>query len=351
MRRVPRLTPPVRVVIAARTPAGAGQSGCRIPGAGIRRPPRRGRASAPRRARENPPAAAPRPRPRGRRGDAESRASPHAAPGGGIRAAPSRARASRRAGSRAAAVDRIADQRIARMRQVQADLVRAAGFERHAHPGVDAKALDDAVVRDGLAPARAHGHAHPIDRMPVDRRIDLAARGHHADADGLVLAMDLARGERLGKLDARGLRCARRPGARSCPCRAGARCRRAAALRAWGRARAARSAGSGRDCRRRDARRAPPACRRRSRPRPRRRSTTRFACATGSTASSSGASRATRSPPATISRGRGTRPSTRSQPSSIQRFSRDRENSGRAPASAWSRRRPAACGGNRSSRW
>src|SRR5688572_33306975 len=48
------------------------------------------------------------------------------------------------------AIDRVADERIARMRQVQPDLVRAPRLERDAHPGVAAEALDHAVVGDGL---------------------------------------------------------------------------------------------------------------------------------------------------------------------------------------------------------
>ena len=73
-------------------------------------------------------------------------------------------------------------------------------------------------------------------------------------------------------------------------------------------------------------------------------------CATGSHGVLVGA-RARASPPATMSRGRGTRPSTRSCSASIQRLMRVREYSGSASARAWSRRRPAACSGNRSSRW
>ena len=52
-----------------------------------------------------------------------------------------------------------------------------------------------------------------------------------------------------------------------------------------------------------------------------------------------------------LSSARGTTPSTVRCPSSIQRFRREREYSGSASASAWSSRRPAACCGNRSSRW
>ena len=40
--------------------------------------------------------------------------------------------------------------------------------------------------------------------MPVDRRVHLSAGRHHADADRLVLAMDVARRERLRKRKTRG---------------------------------------------------------------------------------------------------------------------------------------------------
>ncbi len=104
----------------------------------------------------------------------------------------------------AAPVDRIADQRVTGVRQVQPDLVRAPGLERHAHPGMASVALDHAVMRHGLAPARAHGHAQAIHRVPIDRRVHLAACRHHADADRLVLAVNAASRKRLPERHARG---------------------------------------------------------------------------------------------------------------------------------------------------
>ena len=53
----------------------------------------------------------------------------------------------RAAGNReTAAVHRIADERVAGVRQVQPDLVRAPRLQRDAHPGVASVALDHAVV-------------------------------------------------------------------------------------------------------------------------------------------------------------------------------------------------------------
>ena len=54
-------------------------------------------------------------------------------------------------------------------------------------------AMDHAIVRDRLAAVLANRHAHAIDRMPPDRRVDHAAAGHHARADRFVFALDLAR--------------------------------------------------------------------------------------------------------------------------------------------------------------
>ena len=83
--------------------------------------------------------------------------------------------------------------RIANVSHVHADLVRAPRFQFQTHMRVRAKALTHAVVRDGLAAVLANRHAHAIDRMSADRRIDHAAAGHHARADGFVFALDFAR--------------------------------------------------------------------------------------------------------------------------------------------------------------
>ena len=98
--------------------------------------------------------------------------------------------------------------------------------------------------------------ADAVDRVTVDRRIDRAARRHHAAHQGLVTAMNLARLEHAHQASVRRADCARRPADRSYPCRACARCRRAAGSPAPNRGRGARSAASGRVCRRRDVRRA-----------------------------------------------------------------------------------------------
>ena len=92
-----------------------------------------------------------------------------------------------------AAVNAVTDDRVIDVREVHADLVSAPGFELHADVRVRTETPDHAVMRDGIATAVADRHAHAVRRVPVDRRVDRAARRHHAPADGFVFAMNLAR--------------------------------------------------------------------------------------------------------------------------------------------------------------
>ena len=96
--------------------------------------------------------------------------------------------------------------RIADVRHVHADLMRAPGLQLQAHVRMRAEALEHAVVRDGLAAIFANRHAHAIDRMSADRRVDHAAAGHHARADRFVFTLDLARFDGAHQ---RGMRCER----------------------------------------------------------------------------------------------------------------------------------------------
>ena len=57
----------------------------------------------------------------------------------------------------ATAIERIADQRHALVREMHADLVRAAGLQSGPHMGVVGVALVDAVMRDRVATALDHG--------------------------------------------------------------------------------------------------------------------------------------------------------------------------------------------------
>src|SRR5579862_7804631 len=62
----------------------------------------------------------------------------------------------------ATAVDRIADQREAKMRQMHSDLMRAASLEPDIHQGVRAKTPQDPIMGDGATAVAAYGHANPL---------------------------------------------------------------------------------------------------------------------------------------------------------------------------------------------
>ena len=121
------------------------------------------------------------------------------------------------------------------------------------------QALVAALIEGGVTPALAHRHAHPFRRMAVDRCVDRAAGGHHAAADRLVLAVNLAPRACAPAPCAPEVSAPRSAG-RWSPCPAGARCRPSAMRPAPDRAPAARSAACDRGCRHRDARPARPAC-------------------------------------------------------------------------------------------
>ena len=165
--------------------------------------------------------------------------------------------------------------------------------------------LDHAVVRHRLAPALAHGHAHAVGRMPVDRarppcRRPSSRRGRSPRIRDGSRAPPACAPAPCGPRA-----CAPRPAARSCPCRAGARCRRAAAARASGRARAARSAACCRGCRRPGGRRGRRACSRRTRAGPRGPARAGCPARRGPDVLRQRARRSTTfSPPETLSRGR-----------------------------------------------
>ena len=131
-------------------------------------------------------------------------------------------------------VRRVANQRMIDGGKVHADLVRASGFERAAHQRRDAEALDHADVRAGRLSRSDDRHRRALCGMASDGRVDRGGALHVAAHDREVVALHRAR---LQLPHERGLRLrasSRPPAARSCPCRAGARCPRAAAPRAPG---------------------------------------------------------------------------------------------------------------------
>src|SRR4051812_1405765 len=77
--------------------------------------------------------------------------------------------------ARAAAIDRIADQRMADVLEVHADLVRAAGLEATFDERGAAEALEDAIGGAGGLAAMRHRHARAHLRITTDRSLDGAA--------------------------------------------------------------------------------------------------------------------------------------------------------------------------------
>ena len=96
----------------------------------------------------------------------------------------------------AAAVHRIAHQRMADVRQMHADLVGPTGLQLRADQGMCPEPPLDAVVGDRLASVAAYRHARALRAMTADGFIDGATASHDAVAERKVLAADLARRER-----------------------------------------------------------------------------------------------------------------------------------------------------------
>lgn len=88
------------------------------------------------------------------------------------------------------AVDQIAEQRVADVRHVHADLVRAAGLQLAADVRVAVVARDDRPVRDRVAGVFGrHGHALAVRRVAADGRVDRAGIfAQIAADDGLIRA-------------------------------------------------------------------------------------------------------------------------------------------------------------------
>lgn len=105
------------------------------------------------------------------------------------------------------AVNVVAEQRMAEMGEVDADLVGAAGLELTGEQGGDRlavltrEALDHPPMGHGVTAALAHRHFLSGVRMPVDRLIDGAAFPvRHAPDKGHVAAAHLAGAAMVGEL-------------------------------------------------------------------------------------------------------------------------------------------------------
>ncbi len=101
-------------------------------------------------------------------------------------------RAGCRRDAEAAAVGLVADQRVADMSHVHADLVGTAGFQLHPHMGVRAEALEHTVVADRRLAAVGDCHALAHAAVAADGRVDLATGSHHTNHDAFINAADRA---------------------------------------------------------------------------------------------------------------------------------------------------------------
>src|SRR2546425_901689 len=105
-----------------------------------------------------------------------------------------------------AAVEPIADDRVADEAQVDTDLVRAAGFRMDLQEGDRPEAGADAVERAGGPPIVAHGHLHASLRVAPDGTLDEPAWPlRPAPHERLVRLLDRARLELVGERPVRGV--------------------------------------------------------------------------------------------------------------------------------------------------
>ena len=92
-----------------------------------------------------------------------------------------------------AAVHRVADDRVPDRAQVHANLVRAAGVDRHLAQGQAWQRHGAGDARDRVPGMLGAGrHLHPVGGITADCRVDAPPRLHHAPHQRDVLLLDLA---------------------------------------------------------------------------------------------------------------------------------------------------------------
>jgi outer membrane protein assembly factor BamD len=89
------------------------------------------------------------------------------------------------------AVQRIAHERKADVRQMHPDLVRAARLQLRPHECVTPEALQDPVVSHGIPAITADRHAGSLGAVTPDRLIHSTASSHDTGAYSQVMALDL----------------------------------------------------------------------------------------------------------------------------------------------------------------
>src|ERR1700687_6435154 len=104
-----------------------------------------------------------------------------------------------------ATVHRVADDRMADGREMDANLLRSPGLRKEAQQGHRVETFDDFKARLRGAPARSNRHALAMHRVASDRLRDDAARPADAPPDECqVLLLDLSRAELRPEMRERG---------------------------------------------------------------------------------------------------------------------------------------------------
>ncbi len=130
-----------------------------------------------------------------------------------------------------AAIQCIGDQWMALRSQMDADLMGSPGMKPTAYGGESAIAGQSLDIGPRLAPASHHRHPDPRFRVARNRRFDAHAQpaGSYAVNQRQVFAPRLRARRWRGSARSPPAKSCRPPSAPTCPCRADARCRHAAA--------------------------------------------------------------------------------------------------------------------------
>ncbi len=100
----------------------------------------------------------------------------------------------------AAAINGIADQGMAQVSEMHANLVGAPGLEVDPNMAMPAKPFDHAVMGDRIPATGSNGHFPTVVPVPIQRLVHGPARGQHAQANGLILAGNLPARQHIAEL-------------------------------------------------------------------------------------------------------------------------------------------------------
>ena len=100
----------------------------------------------------------------------------------------------------AAAINGIADQGMAQVSEMHANLVGAPGLEVDPDMAMPAKPFDHAVMGDRIPAPGSNGHFPTVVPVAIERLVHGPARGQHAQANGLILAGNLPARQHIAEL-------------------------------------------------------------------------------------------------------------------------------------------------------